>query len=78
MDANKIINTGIKFFGLKVLLESSGSPEIDKAAKSTFKDSYWLASADASRVDVRKMLAWSQITKPVKEQKAGQGALFRT
>ncbi len=69
MDANKIINTGIKFFGLKVLLESSGSPEIDKAAKSTFKDSYWLASVDANRFDVRKMLKWSQKTKETKHGK---------
>ena len=64
------INTGIKFFGLKVLLESSGIPEIDKAAQSVFKDSYWLASADASRVDVRKMLKWSQKTK---EKNHGKG-----
>ncbi len=65
-----MINTGIKFFGLKVLLESSGNPEVDEAAKSTFKDSYWLASADASRVDVRKMLEWSQKSK---EKNHGKG-----
>ncbi len=56
------INTGIKFFGLKVLLESSGEREIDKAARDVFKDSYWLAVVPAIRHDVRVLLEWSNRT----------------
>lgn len=70
MDANKIINTGIKFFGLKILLESTGDKETDKAAKTAFDAAYWVASPPASRPDVRKMLEWSQ------EQQQGQKGLF--
>lgn len=54
------INTGIKFFGLKILLESTGDKEIDKAAKTAFDAAYWVASPPASRPDVRLMLEWSK------------------
>ena len=74
MDANQI-DTGIRFFGLKIWLDSTGEPEVDKAAKSVFKDHY-LRTAPltiATRPDCQIMLKWGK--SPTK-QLQGQGGLF--
>lgn len=58
----KTIDTGIKFFGLRIYLDSTGLPEIDNAAKSVFKDDY-LKTAPltiSEREDVRLLLEWSR------------------
>ena len=56
------IDTGIKFFGLRILLDSTGEPEVDKAAKSVFKDDYMKTAplTIAMRPDVQLLLSWSQ------------------
>ncbi len=74
---NRIINTGIKFYGIKVLLESTGEPEIDRAARDVFKDSYWLAGVPAINWNVRLLLEWSQKDKDITEHLSGQLALWQ-
>lgn len=59
LPVNSIIDTKIRFFGQKILLESSGSTEIDKALKSTFKDDYLkIAPLQISRDDCQVLLKW--------------------
>jgi len=65
------INTGIKFFGIRVLLESTGDKEIDKAAKEAFGFGYWMASLPVSRPCIRKMIEWSK-----RSRNKGQEGLF--
>jgi hypothetical protein len=61
---NKIY-TGIKFFGLKVWLDSTGELEMDEAAKSVFRDDYRkTAPLEISRPDVKLILEWSRWPAP--------------
>jgi len=66
-------NTKIRFFGQKILIESSGDKEIDKALRSAFEDSYWRTGISARRFDVQLLLNW---TSQPKEASAYQLALF--
>jgi len=53
------INTGIKFCGLKIMIESSGDPEIDAAIKTMFKDQYLkTAPLRMERRDVSLVIGW--------------------
>jgi len=67
-----MIYTGIKFFGQKIMVESTGDKNIDAAIKSVFVDDYQkTAPLQMDREDVQIALAWSR-----DEQKAGQLGLF--
>lgn len=56
-----MINTGIKFFGQKILIESTGIEDVDAAMKQLFYDDYKnTASLDMIRKDVQLVLAWSR------------------
>jgi hypothetical protein len=53
--------TGIKFFGQKILIESTGKEDVDVAMKQLFHDDYKnTASLDLIREDVQLVLAWSR------------------
>lgn len=55
------IDTGIKFFGLRIWLDSTSELETDKAAKLVFKDHYRkTAPLLMSRADVKLILEWSK------------------
>lgn len=58
---NKIY-TGLQFFSLKIWLDSTGEPEVDKAVKSVFKDDYYKTAplTIRSRPDVKLLLEWSR------------------
>lgn len=73
-----MIDTGIKFFGLKIYLDSTNEPEVDKAAKSVFKDHY-LRTAPltiATRPDCQIMLEWGRRNKLPTKQISEQMGLF--
>jgi len=54
-----MIDTGLKYLGQKILLESSGRKDIDKALKSTFRDDYRrTAPLEIAREDVQILLKW--------------------
>lgn len=55
------IDTGIRFFGQKIYLESSGKPVVDAALKSTFKDDYCkTAPLEIRRIDAQVILKWQK------------------
>ena len=59
----KAENTGIKFFSQRILIESTGNLEVDKAMKSVFYDDYnKTAPLDMSREDVQIVLRWSRMS----------------
>ena len=61
-----MIKTGQKFFGLKVMLDSTGVDEVDKAIKTLFHDQYnRTAPLLMSRPDSQIVMAWvnGEITK---------------
>ena len=76
-----MIYTGSKFFNKKIFIESFDNKELDAALKSVFYDHYHkTAPLRMARVDVRLLLNSIEAVDtgvPVKEQKAGQLALFK-
>lgn len=61
-----MIDTGLRYFGQKILLESSGRDDVDKALKSTFKDDYQrTAPLRMEREDCQIVCKW------LKEKDAG-------
>lgn len=53
------IDTGIKFFSQKILIESTGDDEVDAAIKTLFHDDYRkTAPLSINRPDSRIVLAW--------------------
>jgi len=79
-----MIDTGHKWFGQKILLESTGDQETDEALVSLFTDE-WDGSGplEISRPDSQIALAWrnrgenSPEDVPVEKQRAGQMSLFQ-
>lgn len=54
-----MIKTGQKFFGLKIMLDSTGIDEVDAALKTMFKDQYRrTAPLSVLRPDCQVVLAW--------------------
>ena len=69
------IYIGSKFFNKKIFIESFDDKELDAALKSVFYDHYRrTAPLRMARADVQLLLNSEE---PVKEQKAGQLALFK-
>lgn len=76
-----LIYTGSKFFNKKIFIESFGDKELDAALKSVFHDHYHrTAPLSIGRADCQLLLNSEEAVDtgvPVKEQKAGQLALFK-
>lgn len=71
-----MINTGLKIFGQKIMIESTGIPEVDKALKTVFHDDYRkTAPLDMFREDVQIVLAWSR-SEEVEPEPEQQMVLF--
>lgn len=79
----ELIYTGLRFFGLRIYVKSTGDAEVDAAIKTVFKDDYMkTAPLRMERRDVSLVLGWyyekqdSKTSVPVKEQNIGQSGLF--
>ena len=58
MEVNTVY-TGLKFFGQKIYVESTGDAEVDTAMKTVFKDDYRrTAPLRMQRRDVSLVLGW--------------------
>ncbi len=57
----QMIYTGIKYFGQKIFIESTGDELVDSALKSTFEDDYRRTGPiEIRREDVQIVLNWSK------------------
>lgn len=73
-----MIDTGIKFCGRRVLIESSGNAQIDKDIRQIFRDDFFKSCPlSMSRGDIQRVLAYNArhyaIGEPLKNH---QGLLF--
>ena len=79
---NQMINTGLKFFGQKIMLQSTGHDDVDAALAQLYRDdSVPSAPLAIQRADVQLVLAWNRgeledTGVPVAEARAGQMGLF--
>jgi hypothetical protein len=54
---NTMLNTGIKYFGSKIMLSSSGDSITDLALKEGFCAQFWLAGAPANSWAIDHLLS---------------------
>lgn len=72
------INTGIKFFGQKILIESTGDRRTDRAFKETFCEMYGLSGPPPTRMtDVKRLMSYSIYTKNITGAERKRGQLLR-
>jgi len=56
-----LIDTGIKYFGQKIFIESTGNNMVDEALKTVFHDDFYrTAPLEMRRIDAQIVLRWSR------------------